>query len=186
MFLLFTLFEHPDFSVWTFFSMDPTLIWSSIGLSVKFQILVPWPVTCVWSLHPLKHLTTEIKLRLGIFQEMIMSCNVARVMMLNRWRNNACCVMVGTTNFHFLQLMKQEFGNSDDQKFNYFILCSCLLGKKWVQWSHHALKTCSYDFASIIIAFLPLCLLFFPPTTRHSFVVYLNWWKNTRLEHDLK
>lgn len=63
MFFEFSLFDEPGFNVWTFFSIDPTLIWSSIGLSLKFQILVPCPETRVWSWHPLKHFITETKLR---------------------------------------------------------------------------------------------------------------------------
>ena len=66
MLLHFSLFDEPGFRLWAFFSIEPTLIWSSTGLSLRFQTRVPIPVTCVWSRHPLKHLIRDISPNLGI------------------------------------------------------------------------------------------------------------------------
>lgn len=66
MVLHFSLFDDLGFKVWAFLSIDPTLICNSMALSLKFQILVPTPVTCVWSRHPLKHFTSERKLMFRI------------------------------------------------------------------------------------------------------------------------
>nr|GMD75694.1 hypothetical protein Iba_chr13bCG3140 [Ipomoea batatas] len=61
MFLLLNRFEDPGFKLWAFFKIDPTRTCSSIGLSLRFQILVPWlPVIGAGRVpQPLKQLDKE-------------------------------------------------------------------------------------------------------------------------------
>lgn len=90
--------------------------------------------------------------------------------LLNRSRNKEMRWWWGQPNFHFLQLIKQEIWCVRLSK----VMLSLLVYRKENEWSgHHALKACTWRL-DIIIAILPLCLLF-----KITKLVSSNYMRNT-------